>query len=194
MDTDKSLQLGKDDKDELEDKCTICLGKLNLPVKLKCGHSFCFLCLKSTKPGAVAGKTNCALCRKQIDIDINKLSLADIAVQDDVICLDDQVMNTYPKTVWLYSSNDVTSWWYYDNETNKLIEELYGKFTNKTADDFKIHIGAREYELDFETMLQVLGSDETKKRAIKRLEMTDEKQEELLRQQYKVRGIAGVRF
>lgn len=188
MDTTKS------DKEDIEENCSICFNKLNLPVTLKCGHSFCFLCIKSTKLEALSGKINCALCRKKIDIDINKLSLADIAVKDDSICLDDQVLTTYPRTVWLYASNDVTSWWYYDNETNKMIEELYNKHVAKTDDDFKIHIGAKEYKLDFTNMLQSLASDESKKRAIKRLEMKDEKEEEMLKQQYRVRGIAGVRF
>lgn len=176
------------------DQCTVCMSKLNLPVKLICGHSFCFLCIKSTKLEAMSDKINCPLCREPIDINIEKLTLADIKVDSDTICLDDDISSAYPKIVWMYASNDITSWWYYDIETNKVIEELYQKYVNKSQADFQIHIGAKQYDLDFDNLSQHLSSDKAKKRPIKRLEITDESQENTFKKQHKVRGVAGVRF
>ncbi len=46
--------------------CCICLcDKPNLPIKLVCGHIFCYLCIKSVKMSNV--NATCPLCRTNID-------------------------------------------------------------------------------------------------------------------------------
>ncbi len=42
-------------------ECSVCLQPFINPVKLPCGHSFCFLCVK----GVANVSHNCALCRYQ---------------------------------------------------------------------------------------------------------------------------------
>ena len=49
-------------------ECSVCLQPFSNPVKLPCGHSFCFLCVK----GVATNNHNCALCRLADDIVFNK--------------------------------------------------------------------------------------------------------------------------
>ncbi len=50
--------------DELPDCCSICLEQFVQPVKLPCGHVFCFLCVK----GSSFRRRLCPLCRRPISL------------------------------------------------------------------------------------------------------------------------------
>lgn len=47
----------------LQDKCAICLEHSSQPMVTRCGHVFCASCTQELK----ARKSNCPLCRKQVD-------------------------------------------------------------------------------------------------------------------------------
>ncbi len=46
-------------------ECVVCLQSYYHPVKLPCGHIFCFLCVK----GVAARSRRCALCRAELPAD-----------------------------------------------------------------------------------------------------------------------------
>lgn len=46
------------------EECAICLGHLNTPTLLRCGHAFCIRCLELHN---MSGGTTCPMCRAQLD-------------------------------------------------------------------------------------------------------------------------------
>lgn len=46
-------------------ECAVCLEKCVHPVRLPCGHVFCFLCMK----GFVIQTKRCAMCRQEVSKD-----------------------------------------------------------------------------------------------------------------------------
>lgn len=48
--------------------CSICLGSALFPIRIPCGHIFCFLCIK----GAARQAKKCPLCRQHVPVDFNK--------------------------------------------------------------------------------------------------------------------------
>lgn len=49
-------------------ECPICLESAVFPIRISCGHIFCFLCVK----GAAQQVYNCPMCRQRITIDFDK--------------------------------------------------------------------------------------------------------------------------
>lgn len=49
-------------------ECPVCLGPAVFPVRIPCGHVFCFLCVK----GAARQANKCPMCRQQIPVDFDK--------------------------------------------------------------------------------------------------------------------------
>ena len=53
--------------------CPICRYTLNLPIKLSCGHEYCYLCIKSSSE--IFNK--CPYCSKSIDKQLDNQTLLD---------------------------------------------------------------------------------------------------------------------
>lgn len=65
------MHLFADDKSEKSGSaidCPVCLGTAVFPVRIPCGHVFCFLCVK----GAARQAKRCPMCRQPIPTDFDK--------------------------------------------------------------------------------------------------------------------------
>jgi len=156
----------------MDDKCSICLNNIKYSVTLNCGHKFCYLCIK------FVDELNglCPICRKDIDIELNKLTIANV---NDI-----NETETYPCIKWLYNSNNRKNWWFYDIDTNEYIEKCY---TEKS--ECKFDLGIHHYVIDFDNMIQ---STYNTIRKIKRTELNNiNDYNELIKN---VKGIAGIHF
>lgn len=96
-----------------ESYCGICYQSEYL-ITLECNHLLCYLCAKYIK--------KCPLCRKEINLKLNHLTINDFA---DQTIYTEQKTKTQLNVKWLYSSRDNKSLWYYDNITNNDIENYY---------------------------------------------------------------------
>ncbi len=211
---------------EEENLCPICYDKFSLPFKLHCGHSFCYLCIK----GSYLINKTCPMCRNKISEDLNKVSSIDVFSNRD---------RKYPRTQWIYGNSRGDAWWYYDDATNELIENLFSiylheksddkkddtvssnaKNPNKNSDDsesgsdeenkdsnsdsnsdseeeqkvskYSFRIGTISYDLNFEEMYQYPSMSRNRKRKIKRLVLECLDEEEDIRENLKILGVAGV--
>lgn len=74
----------KSDKSKSESiDCPICLGPAVFPVRIPCGHVFCFLCVK----GAARQANKCPMCRQPIPVDFDKNPT--VLEREEVEMLDD---------------------------------------------------------------------------------------------------------
>ena len=93
--------------------CNTCHEKPIIPVELKCGHNFCFLCITPV-----------------IDV-INNGSCPDLVCgyQDKnyELCNDEKTehVGNSEYYVWLYSSNYGNTWWCYQREICGKVEKIY---------------------------------------------------------------------
>jgi hypothetical protein len=150
------------------------MDKIKYGVQLNCSHKFCFVCIKAVM------ETNglCPLCRRDIDIDINKLCISDIKDFSPKT-------EIFPCTKWLYSSKDRTSWWFYEDETTDTIEKCFSSNSPCTI-SFGVHI----YKIDFSQMLQ-LGQNTERK--IQRIVFNNKQEfDDFIKSN--TRGIAGLYF
>lgn len=92
--------------------CKICDKKIALSYKLKCNHTFCFLCIKTHYLNKYQ---RCPTCYRNID------SLSPSYIKNYDINFEDGF-------IWVYSSNFSTYWWCYDSESNKQIELIYNDY------------------------------------------------------------------
>lgn len=162
---------------ENNERCCICLDKLKSVVELSCKHKFCYLCIK----GVDMSGGDCPLCRAPIDIDLDKLTTDTILVHN--------VVTRYPVVRWLYKSRDGMNWWYYDEDTNIVIEDAY----NKGESGCVIYINSDEYKIDFKLMTQMIekyGREYI--RDIMRREINSE--EEKIEFDKQVKGEYGIRY
>ena len=158
---------------EKKEECCVCLESADNPFKIKCGHSFCFLCIKSTYLEAEKNDRipRCPLCRDNIEKDI---------LNGAKICKDiynERQSKSQISYQWKYSGRK--GWWLYDDTTNETIEKYFkiyeGQGLENTGDAnmlrlFVICIGVQKYILDFKKMFQYNYDDNTKKRKIGRIE------------------------
>lgn len=96
----------EDNLEELD--CPVCIQRCVHPVKLPCGHIFCFLCMK----GVALRNRNCALCRQPIPPSfLNDPELVDKSELDKV---SDDVK-------WFYQGRN-HGWWQYEHRMEKELE------------------------------------------------------------------------
>lgn len=133
-------------------ECSICLQGLINPVKLPCGHSFCFLCVK----GVANINRTCALCRKPFPQEfIDKPTVLATDVRDDHMSL------SSPRHVWYYEGRN--GWWLYDQRTNDEIDLAFRRGERRV----EILIVGQLYVIDFENMQQFRLNETQRRRRIK---------------------------
>lgn len=173
----------------MNDTCSICLEDIKLNYKLKCGHQFCYLCLKFS----LLGNTyNCPLCRGDIKKDV----LENVSVDDSYVIVESE------KVKWYYAGRK-EGYWQYDPITEQLLDEAYLQHCESDIEDNFNPINHTEYELVDKGLVPILiGGINTfyfnfkemyqynhrngAIRNIKRSENNDDMEDEL------IKGIAGM--
>uniref|UniRef100_A0A182JH62 E3 ubiquitin-protein ligase n=1 Tax=Anopheles atroparvus TaxID=41427 RepID=A0A182JH62_ANOAO len=153
-------------------ECPVCLQTCVHPVRLPCGHIFCFLCVK----GVAFKNLRCAMCRCDIPLTyldhpqlvngVEEIERAATATVADG--------NEYQ---WYYEG--CNGWWQYDERTSQELEEAYleGK---KSC---KILVAGFVYIVTFEHKCQIRQNDYSRIRRVKRDLVTIQK-----------KGVAGLRL
>ncbi|XP_058121775.1 E3 ubiquitin-protein ligase rnf146 [Anopheles ziemanni] len=153
-------------------ECPVCLETCVHPVRLPCGHIFCYLCVK----GVAFKNLRCALCRCDIPLTyidhpqlVNGVEEIERAATSTVAD-----GNEYQ---WYYEG--CNGWWQYDERTSQELEEAYleGK---KSC---KILVAGFVYIVMFELKCQIRQNDCTRIRRVKRDLVTIQK-----------KGVAGLRL
>lgn len=146
--------------------CSICHSEPPVnAVKLDCGHIFCFLCIKS----ASETTGTCALCRSEIGIEFNFQYHNILGVA--------RVPSSQNGYYWFYEG--FRGWWLYDAETNRDIEEAFGK-GQQTLERF---IAGYMYIIDLENKTQQRKEGDGRSRKICRSELD----------QVNILGMSGIR-
>jgi len=136
-------------------ECSVCLQPFINPVKLPCGHSFCFLCVK----GVANVSHNCALCRKPFPRElIDKPNVLALELRDDESI---SSTNSNLRHVWYYEGRN--GWWMYDQRTNDEIDQAFRRGDRR----LEILIVGHLYIIDFENMHQYRLNDTQRRRRIK---------------------------
>lgn len=164
INTDNAASIDVNKQDILE--CPVCLQSCIQPVRLPCGHIFCFLCIKGT---AVLSK-RCAMCRKDIPVQFlrNPQLLSDA---------EDKTAEAESRYIWYYQGRN--GWWQYDERTSCDLEEAH----NAGTKTIELLIAGFLYTIDLDEMVQKRRNDPSRSRKIKRdiADIPDKK------------GVAGIR-
>lgn len=143
--------------------CPVCLGPAVFPIRIPCGHVFCFLCVK----GAARQSNKCPLCRQHIPVDFDKNPT--VLEREEINTLDDGYQ-------WFYEGKN--GWWQYEKRTSDEIEENH-KLNNKK---FDLLICGTMYTIDLERNIQFNRDSPNRRRKIKRENANN----------ISVKGVAGV--
>lgn len=160
--------------------CPVCLQPCFYPVKLPCGHIFCFLCIK----GVVLRSRKCALCRHSLAVDyLENPTLIKVV---DKTNKEEKETKTKEKAddetdeddfVWYYEGRN--GWWSYDEKTSLEVEKAFKSGQRSCT----LLIAGFLYVVDFENMFQTRKNEPGRRRRIKR----DKKDVES-------KGVAGIRI
>ena len=157
------------EEDPLE--CPICMSGLVHPVRLPCGHVFCFLCIK----GVLARDMRCCMCRKEVPADfLEHPSLLATPLLDTA-----EGGAGKGRYHWYYAARS-EGWWMFEKRTSSDIEEAYQQKLETT----RVYISGFQYIIDFKRMVQFRESHPNRTRRIKREKAEDAKD---------VRGVAGIK-
>lgn len=161
--------------------CPVCLQSCFYPVKLPCGHIFCFLCIK----GVVLRSRKCALCRHSVTTDYLEnptlIKVVDKDIKEEKASKPDgkheQGSVEVEEFVWYYEGRN--GWWAYDEKTSPEVEKAF-----KTGQrSCTLLIAGFLYVIDFENMFQTRKNEPGRRRRIKR----DKRDVES-------KGVAGIRI
>ena len=137
------------------EQCPVCYQKFSYPVKLPCGHVFCYLCVKGFS--ATHAIRRCALCRSDIPVDyVRKPALVENVRVDQSPLLEDGC--------WWFYEGKSNGWWKYDERTARDIERAFQAKEKSTEVQLVGHI----YVVDFEVMAQYRKNERGRNRKIKR--------------------------
>lgn len=160
--------------------CPVCLQSCFYPVKLPCGHIFCFLCIK----GVVLRSRRCALCRHSLTVDylenptlikvVEKANKEEKASKAKEKTSDETEADEF---VWYYEGRN--GWWSYDEKTSPELEKSFKSGQRSCT----LLIAGFLYVIDFENMFQTRKNEPGRRRRIKR----DKKDVES-------KGVAGIRI
>ncbi|XP_035795186.1 E3 ubiquitin-protein ligase rnf146-like [Anopheles albimanus] len=153
-------------------ECPVCLQTCVHPVRLPCGHIFCFLCVK----GVAFKNLRCALCR--CDIPLTYLDHPQLVNGVEEI---ERAATTAAEAnhqyQWYYEGRN--GWWQYDERTSQELEEAYGAGEKSC----KILVAGFVYIVNFEHRCQIRQNDYSRIRRVKRDLVTIPK-----------KGVAGLRL
>lgn len=91
--------------------CSICLNEMVCQTMLSCKHNlFCVFCINKVFVGS-AGNKVCPLCR------------CNITSQPILIEPISQILNYYNAYIWVYKSNNFDTYWLYDPDVNRTIND-----------------------------------------------------------------------
>ena len=160
--------------------CSVCLQSCFYPVKLPCGHIFCFLCIK----GVILRSKRCALCRDSLSVDylenptlikvVEEVNKEEKAAKSKEKSCDE---NDADEFVWYYEGRN--GWWSYDEKTSPELEKSFKSGQRSCT----LLIAGFLYVIDFENMFQTRKNEPGRRRRIKR----DKKDVES-------KGVAGIRI
>ncbi|XP_031553801.1 E3 ubiquitin-protein ligase RNF146-B-like isoform X2 [Actinia tenebrosa] len=139
--------------------CPVCLQPASYPVKLPCGHIFCFLCIK----GVALRSRKCAICRQAIAADfLDKPTLVKVSTKTELpseTSCQDETENDY---LWYYEGRN--GWWQYDDKTSREVEAAFKNGKRSCT----LLIAGFLYLIDFENMFQMRRNEPGRRRRIKR--------------------------
>lgn len=168
---------GSDEETKVEAEsipdCPVCLQTCSYPVKLACGHIFCFLCIK----GVVFRSKRCAMCRQ--DVDLNYFESPVVVKFSDKTAMEgveEETVDTSDKYQWYYEGRN--GWWQYDESSSAELEKAH-KDCKRSCE---LLIAGFLYFVDFENMVQFRKTEPGRRRRIKRDVIDAEK-----------KGVAGLR-
>ena len=171
-------------------ECSVCLQPSYYPVKLPCGHIFCFLCIK----GVALRSKRCALCRQPITPDffenptlvkvvgttaeaaVPKCSRVEDLQNNPGAGNVESASEEFEEYVWFYEGRN--GWWQYDEKTSSEVENVFK--TGKRS--CTLLIAGFLYTVDFENMFQARKQEPGRRRRIKRDKLDAES-----------KGVAGIR-
>jgi hypothetical protein len=187
--------MSDNEPENIDDLCPVCLEKRVLGIELDCGHEFCFLCLKGSFD---SGSQKCPLCRDDVtDRKYHDLRIKDIITDEKNILTkitksDGDKLHTADlkcEYLWVYSGRNY-GWWIFQNDIADTVEYLYKKYLDDPSkynfEDYKIHIGSKQFLFDFEKSEQIReGFPRSLARVIRRIGSTDELPDD-------INGISGI--
>lgn len=139
--------------------CPVCLQTSTYPVKLPCGHIFCFLCIK----GVALRSRKCAICRQAIAADfLDKPTLVKVSIKPELVAEQSSQEETEIEYVWYYEGRN--GWWQYDDKTSKEVEAAFKNGKRSCT----LLIAGFLYLIDFENMFQMRRNEPGRRRRIKR--------------------------
>ena len=152
--------------------CPVCLQSCTLPVKLTCGHVFCFLCIK----GVAFRSRRCALCRH--DVDLKYFDNPEVLHFETKKCDEGQeeLSEDTDSYQWYYEGRN--GWWQYEESSSVELEKAH-KDGKRSCE---LLIAGFMYFVDFENMVQFRKTEPGRRRRIKRDFVDAEK-----------KGVAGLR-
>uniref|UniRef100_A0A182SAE2 E3 ubiquitin-protein ligase n=1 Tax=Anopheles maculatus TaxID=74869 RepID=A0A182SAE2_9DIPT len=138
-------------------ECPVCLQTCVHPVRLPCGHIFCFLCVK----GVAFKNLRCALCR--CDIPLTYLDHPQLVNGvEEIVRAATSTVSDGNEYRWYYEGGH--GWWQYDERTSQELEEAYLR-GDKSC---KILVAGFVYIVSFEHKCQIRQNDYSRIRRIKR--------------------------
>uniref|UniRef100_A0A182MQ04 E3 ubiquitin-protein ligase n=1 Tax=Anopheles culicifacies TaxID=139723 RepID=A0A182MQ04_9DIPT len=153
-------------------ECPVCLQTCVHPVRLPCGHIFCFLCVK----GVAFKNLRCAMCR--CDIPLTYLDHPQLVNGvEEIVRAATATVSDGNEYRWYYEGGH--GWWQYDERTSQELEEAYLR-GDKSC---KILVAGFVYIVSFEHKCQIRQNDYSRIRRIKRDLVTIPK-----------KGVAGLRL
>ncbi|CAB4002070.1 E3 ubiquitin- ligase RNF146 [Paramuricea clavata] len=170
----EATHLHGENKQESIPDCPVCLQAYTLPVKLKCGHIFCFLCIK----GVAFRSRRCALCRQ--DVDLKYFDHPEIVHFEAKTSGDEGHEESSEDTdryQWYYEGRN--GWWQYEESSSAELEKAH-KDGKRSCE---LLIAGFLYFVDFDNMIQFRKTEPGRRRRIKRDVMDAEK-----------KGVAGLRL
>ena len=154
--------------------CPVCLQSCYYPVKLPCGHIFCYLCIK----GVALRSRKCALCRHSLAPDYLEspllVKVVDGASKREEASKSKEDSQEYG---WYYEGRD--GWWLYDEKTSAEVEKAFKGGQRSCT----LLIAGFLYVVDFKNMFQTRKNEPGRRRRIKR----DKRDVES-------KGVAGIRI
>lgn len=133
--------------------CNICTYTLRNVVKLKCGHKYCYSCIK----GHLLMKHKvCPFCQAVI----NPKLIRTILTEPNKVCRKTEKVDEAAKSYWVYDSRGSNGWWNYDNKSNGFLERDYQNWLanpNRASSNhrYTLMVCGTVMEIDFNLMAQI---------------------------------------